>query len=155
MLLNLVFITCFKHIVYETPEEIYRKAAANLPGLLKSINERNPFFVPGDEGSLGIDGSMLPNQLLKLGKMMNIREDDVVLDFGCNNGYSTAILASLQPFMMLALEIKKNHFYQALMTQLRLSSTRHRLRHVSFIHGDGTKVCESFSPASICEFDYF
>lgn len=129
-------------------ENLMKSVKSKLPKLLKVMGQRGPFYVPGDEGGLGIDGSMLPNQMLTLAKLMNITESSVVFDLGCGNGYSTFILSLFNPLAIFGIDVKKNQIYQAMVTHVRLARSDVRPKRISIFSGDAIKCLKTFGPAS-------
>jgi tRNA1(Val) A37 N6-methylase TrmN6 len=129
-------------------ENLMKSVKSKLPKLLKVMGQRGPFYVPGDEGGLGIDGSMLPNQMLTLANLMDIRESSVVFDLGCGNGYSTFILSLFNPLAIFGMDVKKNQIYQAMVTHVRLARSDVRPKRISIFSGDALKCSKTLSPAT-------
>ena len=103
-----MFFYLFLNTVHENAEEAFKRAKENCPFLLQKINQRGPFYVPGDVGGLGIDGSMFQYQMLKVCELMCIGPSSTVFDLGCGNGFSTFIISLFNPLMIIAMEIKQN-----------------------------------------------
>ena len=135
----------------ESKETFLKSVKTKLPRLLKVMNQRGPFYVPGDEAGLGIDGSMFPSQMFNLATLLDINKTSIIFDFGCNNGYSSFILSLFDPLAILAMDVKRNQVYQAMVSHLRLARTDTRPKRISFIGGDANGCSKTFNPTTVCK----